>query len=178
MNRSLILLIVLVSHAGCDALTGEEVARLSINEVSSAANPVSKETSIDLKKGEEIAIRSDMDIEDEGDLGMRFRIQVLRDGTQTDLIEIDPTDMRITLGEFRTTVMDKTEWSFSGRNTVLEIQEDGHYTFKGMFVASENPTLKVNKAEIFFKNNFQPYQWVRNTLCFTFCHLALILRKL
>ena len=151
MKRSIILPAILLSLVACDALTGEEVARLSINEVSSEANQVVKETSIDLKKGDEIAIWSDMDIEYEGDLGMRFRIQVLRDGVQTDLLEIDPTDKRITLGEFRTTVMDKTEWSFSGRNTVLEIQEDGHYTFKGIFVASENPTLKVNKAEVFFK---------------------------
>jgi hypothetical protein len=47
--------------------------------------------------------------------------------------------------------MDKTSWSFSGKNSQMKIEEDGKYTFKGILVASENPSLKVTKAEIVFK---------------------------
>jgi len=47
--------------------------------------------------------------------------------------------------------MGKTNWSFSGKNSEIKIEEDGYYTFKGILVASENETLKVTKAEIVLK---------------------------
>ncbi|WP_254160693.1 hypothetical protein [Chryseosolibacter histidini] len=47
--------------------------------------------------------------------------------------------------------MDKTSWSFSGKNSEIKIEEDAQYTFKGILVASDNPSLKVTKAEVFFR---------------------------
>ncbi|HEY0656421.1 MAG TPA: hypothetical protein VGD65_24980 [Chryseosolibacter sp.] len=142
------LSVVLLS---CDALTGEEIARLSINQVSTEGNLVVKEATLDLKKDDEIAVWSDMDLEYEGDVQLRFRLQVWKDGKQTGAFEIDPTEKRITLGEFKTTLMNKTEWTFSGKNSDIKIDEDGNYTLKAILVASDNSTLKVNKAEVFFK---------------------------
>lgn len=155
MKRLLLLITVSLSLyllPGCNALTGEEVARISINQVSTDDdNLVVKETSLDLKKDDKIAIWSDMDIEYEGYITLRFRIEILEDGEKYSELEINPMDKNITVGETKTTLMGKTNWSFSGKNTNIKIEEDGIYTFKGILVSSENPSLKVNKAELVFK---------------------------
>jgi len=148
----LILLVSLTALTGCDALTGKEVGRLSINEISiDDNNLIFKEISLDLKKDEEIGIWSDMDIEYEGDVALRFRIEILKNGENFGAFEIDPTDKNITIGEAKTSWMGKTDWSFFGKNSEVKIEEDGNYTFKGILVASENPTLKITKAEIVLK---------------------------
>lgn len=136
---------------GCTAFTGEEIGRLPINQVSTyEENLIEKEISLNLKKGDEIAIWSYMDIQYEGDIALRFYITILKDGEEFGGLEIDPTDKNITIGEVKTSIMDKTDWSFSGKNTEIKIEEDGNYTFTGILIASKNPTLKVNKAEVVF----------------------------
>ena len=148
----ILLAIAIFSFTGCDALTGEEVGRLPINQVSTNDDEqIIKEISLDLKKGEEIAIWSDMDIEYEGDVALRFRMEIFRDGAKIGILEIDPTDKNISIGELKTSLMNKTKWSFSGKNTKIKIEDDGNYTFKGILTASENPSLIVNKAEIVLK---------------------------
>ena len=137
--------------SGCSALTGEEIARLTINKISTDDNIIVKETSLDLKKGEEIAIWSDMDIQYEGNVALRFRMEILKNGEKFGGLELDPTDKNITIGEVKTSLMGETDWSFSGKNSEIKIEEDGKYTFKGILVASKNPTLIVNKAEIVLK---------------------------
>lgn len=137
--------------AGCDAMLGKEVGRLPINQLSSEGNLVIKETTLDLKKDDEVAIWSDMDIEYEGDVALRFKVEMLKNGEKMGGFEIDPTEKNITTGEIKTTVMDKTSWSFSGKNSEIKIEEDAEYTFKGILVASDNPSLKVTKAEVFFR---------------------------
>ena len=66
----------------CNAITGEEVARLPVNFVSSEDSTLIKEVSLDLKKDDAIVFWSDMDVEYKGDVGLRFRIQVLKMATQ------------------------------------------------------------------------------------------------
>ena len=155
MKKLLSLLTLAVTFTfltGCDALTGKEVARLPINQVSTDDdNLILKEVSIDLKKGENIAIWSEMDIEYEGDVALRFKIEILKDGENFGGLEIDPMDKNITIGEAKTSIMGKTDWSFSGKNAEINIDEDANYTFKGILVASENRTLKVTQAEIVFR---------------------------
>lgn len=148
----LALSVSLTLLTGCDALTGKEVARLSINQVSTDDdNLIIKETSLDLKKGDEIAIWSDMDIKYEGDIAIRFKMEILKNGENFGGLEIDPTDKNITIGEVKTSLMGKTDWSFSGKNSEIKIEEDGNYTFKGILVSSDNSTLEVMKAEIVLK---------------------------
>jgi len=137
--------------AGCDALIGKEVGRLEINQLSTEGNLVIKETTLDLKKDDEIGIWSDMDIEYEGDVALRFRVEMWKDGKKLGGFEVDPTEKKITIGEVKTTVMGKTDWSFSGKNSDYKIEEDGKYTFKGILVATENSSLQVNKAAVVFK---------------------------
>ncbi len=151
MRKLITLLIISLLSLGCTTLIGEEVGRLKINELSPENSLVIKEATLDFKKGDEIGIWSDIDIEYEDDIVLRFRIGVSKDGEQHGRFEIDPTEKSITTGELKTSIMGKTNWRFMGKNTKIEIEEDGEYTFKGLLVASDNPSLKITKAEIVLK---------------------------
>lgn len=150
-QRALLFFLLAVVFFSCDALTGEEVARLPVNFVSSEDSTVIKEVTLDLKKNDEIVFWSEMDIEYEGDVEMRFRVQALNDTTKLGGLEIDPTVKNVTLGEVKLSLGGKTSWRFTGRNTNIVIDHDGKYIFKAIFVASDNPTLKINKAELVIK---------------------------
>lgn len=152
IHSLLIVAFSMLLFSGCSVLTGDEIGRLTINQVSTDVNNMTvKQISLDLKKDNEIAIWSDMDIEYEGNVTLRFRVEILKNGENFKTLEIDPTDKNITIGEIKTSIIDKTDWSFSGKNYEIKIEEDGNYTFKGILVSSENSTLKVNKAEIVLK---------------------------
>jgi hypothetical protein len=151
MRPIIVILVLPLILSACDALTGKEIGRLPINQVSTGDNLIIKEVNLDLNKGDEIGIWSDMDFEYEGDVAFRFRMEILKDGEKQNGFEIDPTNKNITMGEVRTSFMDKTDWSFVGKNSEIEIAEDGRYTFRGILVASENPSLKLTKAEIILK---------------------------
>lgn len=150
-KSSIQILAIAFLFSACEMLTGKEIARFPVNAISTEDSLIYQEQSLDLKKGEEIAIWSDMDIEYEGPLNMRFRIQIVKDGKEFGGMEIDPTDKNITVGEVRTSLMDKTSWSFSGKNKSVTIEEDGNYTFKAFLVSTPNKSLKINKAELVFK---------------------------
>lgn len=152
LESILMLAVSFTLLSGCDALIGKEVARLSINQISTDGNDlIIKEASLDLKKGEKIAIWSEMDIQYEGDVALRFKMNILKNGEYFVGLEIDPTDKNITIGEIKTSLMGKTDWEFTGKNAEVEIEEDGSYTFRGLLVASENPTLEVTSAIIVLK---------------------------
>jgi len=149
MKKLVLLLPVLL--LGCSALTSEEIARLEINKISTQGNFTAKEAMLDLKKDEEIAFWSDMDMEYKGDVKLQFKIKIFKSTTKVAQFEIDPTKKNITVGEVKTNVMDKTKWRFSGKNHDLTIEEDGTYRITSILVASENPSLKITKAELVIK---------------------------
>jgi hypothetical protein len=136
---------------GCSALTGEEVGRLAINKVSSEGNLVSQETSVDLNVNDEIVLWSEMDMEYEGNVALRFRVSIEKDGKPYRSLEIDPTEKDLTIGESKTSINGKTSWSFAGQNAIFNVPEDGTYTFKAILVSTENSSLVVNKAELVLK---------------------------
>jgi len=145
----LLLSFTLVFSCG---LTGEEVGRLKINALSKTEDQlIIKEEHVSLKKGDELGVWSEMDYKYEGELALRFKVEVLKNGEPFGAFEIDPTDKNITFKEMKSSFNGKTDWSFTGKNTTIPIKEDGDYTFKGILVASENPTLEINKAELVIK---------------------------
>lgn len=150
MKKLLILFALPIVLASCGALTGEEIGRLKINKVSTDENMKVEEAVLDLKKGDEISIWSDMDMEYEGTVSLRFYLEILKDGETYKEFEIDPTDKNITIGEVKT-VLKKTKWKFLGKNKNFKVEEDGKYTFKAYLEASDNTSLKVDKAELVFK---------------------------
>lgn len=136
---------------GCEAITGKELARMQIDSLSTEEHLVMREVSLPLKKGEEIAFWSDMDLEYYGEVELRMRVRVLKDDTDLELLEIDPLAMNVTVGETRTSMGEHTNWSFSGKNHVWKVPEDGTYVFKAILTASENPSLIINKAGLLLK---------------------------
>jgi hypothetical protein len=153
MKKPQLLLIIAVALlTGCEAITGKEIARLSINQISKDTNNlIIKDTSLVLKKDEKIAFWSDIDVEYEGSASFRFKIEILKNNQNVGLLTIDPTKKNITIGEIKTSLNNKTKWSFTGKNSEFTIPEDATYTFKALFIASDNSTLKVKKAEIVLK---------------------------
>ncbi|WP_018343620.1 hypothetical protein [Cytophaga aurantiaca] len=155
MKKTQLLLLISISFAlltGCEAITGKEIGRLTINKISKDTNNlIIKDTSLVLKKDEKIAFWSDMDMEYKGNVSLRFKIEILKNNENVGVLTIDPTDKNITIGEVKTSLMNKTSWSFTGKNSEFTIPEDATYTFKGILIASDNPTLKIKKAEIILK---------------------------
>jgi len=151
MKKILSLFIIQILLFGCSTLTGEEIGRLPINEISVGNNLVLKQTTLELSKGDEIAIWSDVDFEYEGDATLIFKMGILKNGKLYRELEFDPTDKNLSIGELKSTMNNKTVWSFVGKNSKILIDENGTYTFKGMLDSSINPSLKVKKAEIILK---------------------------
>jgi hypothetical protein len=150
-NPLVYLIIIATFLNACNTITGEEIARIPVNAVSTNNNIILKEVTLDLKKGDEIIFWSDMDLEYEGDVDLRFRIQFMKDGKEFGGLEIDPLKKNLTIGETKLTLQNKTTWRFTGRNTKVQIEDDAKYTFKALLASSDNPTLKINKAEIIIK---------------------------
>ena len=151
MKRLSAIFILSLLLVNCSALTGEEIGRLQINELSTEDNLIAKEITIDLKKDDEIAIWSDMDYAYEDDSFLIFKIEILKDGVAFDALEIDPTDKNITINEIITSTFNKTKSSFLGKNSEIKIEEDGAYTFKGFLISAGNSELEIIKAEIVLK---------------------------
>ncbi len=130
---------------------GEEVGRLPVNEASTSENGDRKEITLNLKKGDEITIWSDMDLEFDGNVSLMFKVEVLKDDKAHLFIDFDPTDVNVTLGEYESIVGNHTNWSYEGKNTTFPIEEDGAYTFKAILLNTATPSLKLKKAELIFK---------------------------
>ena len=152
MKKAIIILILpVLLNFSCSSLTGEEVARFSINKVSIDDNFIIKEIKLDLIKDDEIYVWSEMNFSHQDNVDLRFKLVILKDGEKYGSLELDPIDKNISIGEVKTTVNGKTNWRFSGKNSEIKIKEDGLYTFKAILVASENPSLVIRKAELVFK---------------------------
>jgi hypothetical protein len=136
---------------GCSALTGEEISRLAINKVSTKGNFIDKDVMLELKQGDEIAFWSEMDMAYEGDINLRFRVKIFKNDIKMSELDIDPMKKSITIGEVKTSIMNKTKWSFTGKNYELKIEEDASYRIAAILIASNNPSLEVTKAELIIK---------------------------
>lgn len=149
MYRILLLVPVLFfGFVGCDLVSGEEIARFPVNRVSSAEDTAASEQSLQLKKGEEIAFWSEMEVEYQGEVELRFRVDIRKDGTDFDQLEVNPFEKNITIGEVKKEINGDVYWSFDGKNGEIEIPEDGEYTFVAWLEASDVSSLKVGKAEL------------------------------
>lgn len=124
---------------------------MKIDTLSTEDHLVMREVSLDLKKGDVIAFWSDMDLVYEGEVEVRMRVRVLKDEEDLTLLEIDPMEKSVTVGEVKTSRGGHTEWSFTGRNQEWTAPEDGTYVFKAILTASESPGLVINKAELVLK---------------------------
>jgi len=152
MKRTLTLIFLSIILISCTSLTGEEVARLKLDKVTtSEENVFEKETTLELKKDDELMFWSDMDIEYTGEAYFQFRFRIYKNGEPYGILEIDPTEKNITIGEIKTVLNDNTKWSFTGKNKELKIKESGKYKIKCVLKTTSNPSIKINKAEVVIK---------------------------
>ena len=136
----------------CDALTGEEVARLSIEELTDSSDELKlKSTQLDLEAGERVNLWADMNLEYEGGLGLEFQLLILKEGDTLNLLAFDAFEKDITMGEMKTQLNGKTKWRYSGRIGYLDIEESGLYDFQTLLMSSDNPSLQLKKADLVFK---------------------------
>ncbi|OUJ74527.1 hypothetical protein [Hymenobacter crusticola] len=136
---------------GCNALFGKEVSRLPVNVVSTAGHEVVREATLKLQKDDEVSLWSEMDMAYDGEAPLRFQLLILKNGAAFQELEINPTDKHITVGELKTSINGRINWSFSGKNGEITVPENANYTFKARLVAANNPTLQIKKAELVLK---------------------------
>lgn len=108
-------------------------------------------TELELKAGDKIQLWTEMNMEYEGYLGLEYRILMIRGTDTLGVYQLDPEDKDITMGEVKTSFGGETKWRFSGRMGKIGIEDDGVYTFSSILAASENPSLKLNKADLVLK---------------------------
>ena len=146
-----ILVVGLFLFPGCEAMTGKELARMTIDSLSTPEHLVMGEATLPLKQGGSVAFWSDMDLAYDGMAELRFRVRVQRNDSDIALLEIDPMVKNITMGETKTELGGHTEWSFTGKNQEWAVPLDATYTFKAILTAEENPSLQIKKAGLLLK---------------------------
>tara|TARA_B110001450_G_C17304795_1_gene352988 strand:+ start:22 stop:480 length:459 start_codon:yes stop_codon:yes gene_type:complete len=144
----LLLAFIIVS---CSSITGEEIARLSLDKVSTKNNIFEKEISLALEKDDEISFWTKMDFKYENDVEIRYRIRVYKNDEEFKVLEYDPREKNITFGEVKTSFNDKTNWSFTGKNGELKIDETAQYTFKAILKTSTNKSFVFKVADLILK---------------------------
>lgn len=151
MRSLLYLPLALLLLPSCEAITGKELARLSIDTLSTPDVLVMREATLNLKKDDRIALWSHLDMAYDGMAALTMRVRVVKDDADLQLFELDPTEKNVTVGETKTELNGHTEWSFTGKNAEYTAPEDGAYTFKAILTAEENPSLVIRKAELVLK---------------------------
>ena len=155
MKKYFLLLIIPFLLQSCEAMFGKEIGIIKVNELSTKNDLRIHEITLNLKKGDEIFIWSDMNIEYKGDVKLMFQFMINKDEVYKGGLEFDPTEGNITVGESKSDIMGKTKWSFSKKNKTIIIDEGGTYTFQALLKSSENTTLKIHKAEIILKQKVE-----------------------
>lgn len=151
MRPLLYLPLALLLFPSCEAITGKELARVSIDTLSTPDHLVMGEATLNLKKDDQVALWSHLDMAYDGQADLRMRVRVVKDDADLQLFELDPTKKNVTVGETKTELNGHTEWSFTGKNAVYAVPEDGAYTFKAILTAEENASLVVRKAALVLK---------------------------
>lgn len=150
MKKVMVFILVTAVSVSC-GLTGEEIGRIDIDQLSSEGNIHSNSVDLVLNEGDELSYWALLDIEYEGDLELEYQVELIKDGKSRGFVPLDAFDKDITLGEVKTSIMNKTKWQFSGRIAKFTISESGTYTFKAILVSNGNKTLNLKNAALVFK---------------------------
>lgn len=141
---SLILLLF-----SCDNMTGKEVGRMRVNAISTPGNFLHKEDSVYLAAGETLNFWSEMNVEYAGNISLLFKLKIWKDGEQWGVVEVNPFEKNITIGETKTTVAGKTHWKFTGKSLSMNFPQAGEYKFSAILVqTAPSEQLKLKKAEL------------------------------
>lgn len=136
-------------HA-CSDLNAKEIGRIPVNEYN-PANLGYRSLHIQLKKGDKIALWSEMDMEYDGSVQMSLSVDMTLDDKPYQSLELNPFEKSITVNETKTISGKHTQWRFSGKNEEIEIKESGRYKFVAVLKTSFNPTLRMKQPQLILK---------------------------
>ena len=152
INSLLSLFAIILVMMGCDALTGKEVARLSIDQLTVDQSDLkTQSTTIDLEAGDRLNLWAHMDLEYEGELALEFQLLVIKEGDTLNMLPLNPFEVDITMNEVKTSFNNKTDWRFAGRMNYLDIEDSGTYEFQTLLLANVGANPTINKADLVFK---------------------------
>lgn len=134
----------------CGAITGEELARMPIKELSNEELKF-KEATVELKKGDKIACWTDMDIAYEGELELSYGVEVHHNNEMLNVYQMDAFTPSTTMMETKVQLGNSVDWSYLGKIGTIDIEEDGAYTFKAVLQSSYYPALEIKKADLVLK---------------------------
>lgn len=148
---AILLLHTLCFTYGCDAISAEEVARLSFEKVATQEDLNIQSAELELKAGDKIQLWTEMNMEYEGNLGLEYQMLVIKGADTLAMYKLDPEEKDITMGEVKTSIGNDTKWRFSGRMSKITIEDDGLYTFSSLLLSSSNESLNLKKADLVLK---------------------------
>lgn len=142
---------ILASYYSNKKYVGEEVARLTVNELSaSKSQAIYKDTALLLQSGDVIEVWSEMEIKYLDTFQLNYHIKTLKDGLTYSVLDINPLDRRRLLLEksWSMFIFDKNSLSFKARCEQIDIPEDGTYTFSVSLVDVKSRELEIKKSEL------------------------------
>lgn len=142
---SLLLLSLLMA---CDALIGEEVARLPVSGISGKGKVIMQESVLELEAGEKITFWADMDMDFDTLPELLFRLEIQQNNVPIGIQLLDPTKVSVKVNEVRTAIGKSVSWRFTGRMDDMKIDKPGVYKFRVMLVGNPPPAFVLNKAEL------------------------------
>ncbi len=149
--KYIISVLFLLCLVACDALMGEEIARVPVNKLSTENEQFIEQTTLSLEANSEISFWTDLDLKYEGALGLMYKVDVWKDSVRLGGMDLDALNPSISMMEVRTEVNDKVNWSFQGKLGEITLEEPGEYTFKIILLSSDNPSLSIEKSDFLLK---------------------------
>jgi len=147
MKIPLFTLLSAILLVSCGNTMGNEIARLPIKELSNEELKF-QEVSLELNKGDELSFWTDLDVEFEGELELGYGLEIYREETMLDVLQLDAFDVEPILNESIESEGNTTKRSYVGKMASLLIDEEGTYIFKAVLISSEFPPTNIAKADL------------------------------
>lgn len=136
--------------SSCGDMMAREILRV---KMSHPGDLVPKYSFVQMKKGDKIAIWSDMDFNYIGVLKMTVILELYLQDTLHETIELSPLERNMVLDEVKEKQGSRTNWKFLSKNKEVTIKEDGNYKCIA-YLKTSNGSFNENKAEIVLKRKF------------------------
>ena len=147
MNKMLPLLILLSLLTSCRYFVGDEVLRITVEEITYESLNHPAEGIRTFEKGDELHFWTDMDVEYTGNVGLTCMVRILLNGEMDEEIILNPFEGDLTLDNDKAQAADHIRWDREARQLIMNVQETGEYHFIVFLLASSNPTLKVHEFD-------------------------------
>lgn len=139
---------------GCSNSSQEvEIARFSPQNITTLTGEFFiAEKQVKLKANDLLKVWIDMDYQYEGEQELFFRFVILREEEYLREFYVNPKNMgNLEIAEISADDQGIKQAKYFGQAGDFSPSADGLYDFKVILMGSRNPSLKINKAELFLK---------------------------